>query len=70
MPSPPGPKLLLVEGIDDRLVVAEVFEKATGAEWEPRKGQYLVEIEWCGSDHQVLTRLGVRWKESGRRRTE
>ena len=28
MPPTPGPKLLLVEGIDDLLVVAEVFEKA------------------------------------------
>jgi hypothetical protein len=67
IPARPGPKLLLVEGIDDLLVAAEVFEKATGTPWEPTKGQRLVEIEWCGSDDQVLSRLGVRWKESGRR---
>jgi hypothetical protein len=63
----PGPKLLLVEGLDDLFVIAEVFETATGTPWEPVKGQRLVEIEQCGSDDQVLTRLGVRWKESGRR---
>jgi hypothetical protein len=67
MPAPPGPKLLLVEGIDDLLIVAEVFEKATKTPWEPEKGRRLVEIEWCGSDDQVLSQLGVRWKESGRR---
>ncbi len=39
MPATPGPKLLLVEGMDDLLVVAEVFEKATGTPWEPTKGQ-------------------------------
>ena len=67
MPLPPGPKLLLVEGVDDRLIIAEVFEKATGTTWEPTKGQRLVDIDWCGSDDQLLTQIGVRWKESGRK---
>ena len=67
MAKAPNPNLLLVEGHDDLFVVAEVFEKATGIEWEPTKKQYLIDIVWCGSDNQVLTDIGDRWKESGRK---
>jgi hypothetical protein len=67
MVKAPSPKLLLTEGRDDLLVVSEVFEKATGLKWEPAPRQFLVEIEWCGSDTEVLRRIDVKWKESGRK---
>lgn len=67
MSRAPNAKLLLVEGLHDRMVLAEVFEKATGLPWEPSPRQFLVEIEGCGSDDEVLRRIDVRWKESGRR---
>lgn len=67
MAKAPNARLLLVEGLDDLFIVAEVFERATGVRWEASPRQYLVDIEWCGSDSEVLTRLGVKWKESGRK---
>lgn len=67
MAKPPNARLLLVEGLDDLFVVAEVFEKATGLQWETGPKQRLVDIEWCGSDTEVMARIGVKWKESGRK---
>jgi hypothetical protein len=67
MTKAPNPRLLLVEGRDDLFVVAEVFEKVTGIPWEPSKERFLVDIDWCGDDHAVLERIGIRWKESGRK---
>lgn len=66
MARTPNPKLLLVEGKNDSRVLCELFEKATRIPWENNK-QYLVEICDCGSDSQVLTQIGIRWKESHRK---
>lgn len=40
MAKAPSARLLLVEGLDDLFIVAEVFEKATGLPWEPSPKQH------------------------------
>jgi len=67
MARPPNSRLLLVEGKTDKMVLSELFEKATGIAWEPSRNQYIIDIDDCGSDHQLLTQIGVRWKESARK---
>lgn len=67
MSRAPNPKLLLVEGKNDSRVLCELFEKATTIRWEPQPKQYIVDIQDCGSDTQVLAQISVRWRESARK---
>lgn len=63
----PNERLLLVEGHDDRFVIANLYEKATKTTWEQSERQYLVDIDPLGSNQQVLSAVRVKWKESGRK---
>jgi len=52
--------VLLVEGTEERLVIPELVEKATGILWGDRRAkEHPVEIHMCGGDREVLNRKRV-----------